>query len=482
MRSPAMLSVTMLLAACANPGMFYGHGDGGADANVRSSDAGADASARVDSGSDAFTVVDAFVPGSDAFVGIDAFSPGVDAFVPGVDAWVQPVDAAVVSDAGHDAGHDAGAVTPGPGSYLYTRTPVGGMHEAVVVAFHPDGSYALVLERDTNVRVYDWAARTAVAFDVRVGGRALTLTDVSFDPAGGSAQIVGYETVSGANTGVMIRFDDATWRSAHAATAFTRSALTRAGERFTGIERPAAGEGPVGDGRPVVLSASGTSPYIARLRDLDVSADAFGSFLQARPTSAGCDDLAFADNELGTWGIVLACGVNGSDNPYYTEIGGVGEWRPGPAGVLGNNSRAASHGSGDYALVVSWSGRDLDRFQAGSWHPAATTPGWAAIGVWDVSFSPDGARALIVGRASGSPLVGTVLEYRHDLYTTGAITNVSIPGFASAPYIADSNYNLNDSAFRPGCDGGLVVGGETSFSTALGMIVEFQIEGGRACR
>ncbi len=479
MRLPLFLALALsVLPSCANPGLSFGHGD----AHV--SDGGADARADLDGGRDAFVApgVDAYVPGVDAYVppGVDAYAPGVDAYVaPGVDAYVPPVDAWVAPD----AGHDAGPITPGPGSYLYTRSAIGGMHEAVVVAFHPDGSYALVLERDTTVRVYDWATRTAAPFDIRVGGRALTLTDVSFDPSGTGAQIVGYETVSGANTGVIIRFVDATWRASHDATAFTRSTLTRSGERFSAIERPGPGDGPVGDGRPVVLSASGTSPYIAHLRDYDVAADAFGTFIQNRATSAGCDDLAFADNEFGTWGIVLACGVNGSDNPYYTEVGGVGEWRNGPAGVLGNNSRAASHGSGDYALVVSWSGRALDRFQAGAWQDAASVPGWSAIGVWDVSFSPDGARALIVGRTSGgaSP-VGTVLEYRHDLYSAAAITNVSIPAFDAAPYNADGNYNLNDSAFRPGCDGGLVVGGETSFSGSVGMIVEFQIEGGRACR
>jgi len=466
------------MPACANPGASYGHDGRAADLDAGPNDVGADAPR----GMDAFTVPnDAYVaPGTDAFVpGVDAFTVPNDAYVaPGTDAFVAPPDAFRAAD----AGHDAGAVTPGPGSYLYSRTPIGGMHEGVVVAFHPDGSYALVLERDTTVRVYDWATKATTPIDVRVGGRALTLTDVSFDPSGSSATIVGYETVSMVSTGVIIRFSDATWRATPGATAFTRSAITRAGERFTAIERPAVGEGPVGDGRPVVLSATPAVPSIARLRDLDVAADAFGSFVQAHNTSAGCDDLAFADNDFGTWGIVLACGSGGSDNPYYTEVAGVGEWRNGPTAVLGNSSRAATHGSGDYALVVSWSGRDLDRFQAGMWRGASTVPGWPAIGVWDVSFSPDGARALIVGRVSGSPMVGTVLEYRHDLYSNAAITNVSIPGFGTAPYNADSNYNLNDSAFRPGCDGGLIVGGESGFSGSVGMVVEFAIEGGRACR
>ncbi len=481
MRVPLLVLWLAAVPACANPGLPYGHRDGGSDAGVARADGGGGPDAGADAGLDGGGGRDGG-PGTDAAAPLDA----------GSDAAMLPdtgVDAAALPDAGMDAamlpdaGRDAGPVTPGPGSYLYSRTPIGGMHEAVAVAFHPDGSYALVLERDTSVRVYDWAARTAVAFDLRVGGRVLTLTDVSFAPAGGSAYVVGYETVSGANTGVVIRFDDATWRATPTIAAFTRTAITRAGERFTGIERPSAGDGPVGDGRPVLLSASGTSSYIARLRDIDPATDTLGAFVTAQPTSAGCDDLAFVDNEFGTWGIVLACGANGADAPYYTEVGGTPEWRPGPAATLGNASRAASHGSGDYALVVSWSGRDLDRFQAGAWHGASTVPGWPAIGVWDVSFSPDGARALVVGRASGgASLVGTVLEYRHDLYTTAAITNVSIPAFAVAPYLGTSNTNLNDSAFRPGCDGGLVVGGETGFSGSTGMIVEFQIEGARACR
>ncbi len=492
------------VVGCATPGQPFGRG--GTDAS-RTDAASVDAGVRPDV--NVGPSVDAWAPGSDAWSSPVDAAPSPDAWtMPGMDAapsdaWIAPSDAWIAPndawiapvDVGTDAGRDAGPRTPGPGSYLYTRTPIGGMHEAVVVAFHPDGSYALVLERDTNVRVYDWSARTAAPIDLRVGGRALVLTDVSFDPGGGGAHLVGYERVSGADTGVVIRFDDATWRAAHDASAFTRTALTRSGERFVAIQRPPAGDGPEGDGRPVVLSQSGTSPYLARLRDLDPDADAFGAFIQTRNTSAGCDDLAFADNEFGTWGIVLVCGTNGADAPYYTEIGGVGQWRPGPAATLGNASRADTHGGGDYALGVSWSGRDLDRFQQGAWLPSASAPGWATIGVsasapgwatigvWDVSFSPDGVRALVVGRASGgASLVGSVLEYRHDLYATAQITNVSIPGFASAPYLGTSNTNLNDSAFRPGCEGGLIVGGETSAFASTGMIVEFQIEGGIACR
>jgi hypothetical protein len=45
---------------------------------------------------------------------------------------------------------------------------------------------------------------------------------------------------------------------------------------------------------------------------------------------------------------------------------------------------------------------------------------------------------------------------------------------------ATSSTYLNDSAFRPGCDGGLVVGGTTSAGT--GMVIEFQRTDGVRCR
>ena len=134
------------------------------------------------------------------------------------------------------------------------------------------------------------------------------------------------------------------------------------------------------------------------------------------------------------------------------------------------------------ALAVSWSGRSLCRFEDGAWAPYASRPRFSAQGIYDVSFSPDGRRALIVGRTGVSPLRGTVLEYRYDLYSSAEITDVSIPGFDAAPYLGDSNTYLSDSAFRPGCDGGLIVGGNTSWSGSTGLLIEFAIEGGTACR
>ncbi len=380
-------------------------------------------------------------------------------------------------DAGRDGGRDAGTVAPAP--YTYSRVAVGGLREAVAVSFHPTGSYAVVLERSDGLHIYDWASATATRVDVRVGGRAVYLDAIEWSLDGSVAWIVGYERVGTTDTGVVIALDDARWRAGDGAAALSRLAATASGERFSGIARPRAPSGgPAGDGRPVVLSQSGTSPYVARLRELDPATGAFAGLFVARATSAGCDDVAFANNEFGGWGLVLACGTNGAEVLFYTSIAGVGEWRLG-AGSLGNVSRLASPPSAAYALIVNWSSRYLHRFEAGALRPTGTSPG-LATGIFDVSFSSDGRLALVTGRAQGSPLRGTVFEYRHDLWSAAEITDVSIEGFSGAPYLATSSTYLNDSAFRPGCDGGLVVGGQVSPST--GLLIEFSRAGGRACR
>ncbi|MFK7989077.1 MAG: hypothetical protein AB8I08_23870 [Sandaracinaceae bacterium] len=455
---------------CSPIGQCEGGSDGGArDAGALDAapprDAGRDAG-RIDGGPADAGPEDAGPPDG----GLDA---GSDA---GRDGGLFDAGA---SDAGSDAGgSDAGPSGPvGPGTYLYRRLPIGGLNQVEAIAFHPDGSYALVVERNNEVQVVDWGGETATQIDLRAAGRAVVWRDVLFSTDGSHAFLVGYETA--VETGVIVRFDDTTWRSAGDATAFTRVAETRAGERFTGIALPHASGGPAGDGRPVVLSSSGSSPgYIARLRELDPATDTFSGLVVAQATAAGCDDLAFVDNEFGGWGIVVVCGSGFADTKYYTEIGGVGEWRPAPAATLGNTARVDAHPSGEYALAIGWSGRRVHRHRSGTWGPTSGAPWFTTQGIWDVSFAPDGQRALVVGRTSVGR--GTVLEFRHDLYAMADITDVSVPAFDEAPYNADSNTYLYDSAFRPGCDGGLIGGG--NFSAGSGLLIEFSIEGGVACR
>jgi hypothetical protein len=60
-------------------------------------------------------------------------------------------------------------------------------------------------------------------------------------------------------------------------------------------------------------------------------------------------------------------------------------------------------------------------------------------------------------------------------------TDVSIPGFSGPPYDAATGVTLNDVAWRPGCDGGLIVGGEDTFSVQSGYVIRFSVDNGVAC-
>ena len=190
------------------------------------------------------------------------------------------------------------------------------------------------------------------------------------------------------------------------------------------------------------------------------------------------------NNEFGTWGILVTCGNGGADNHYYTEIGGIGEWRHDPGnGNTGNTSRIGAHHGGDYALMISWSGRRVYRFESGVINSSSDAPGFSTKGIWGVKFQQEGQRALIVGRTSVS--VGSILEFRHDSYDCPyptpegcGIHDVSIPEFTSGPYNATSNTYLLDAAFKPNCDGGLIGGGTNGGS---GLLIQFQIANARDC-
>ena len=96
------------------------------------------------------------------------------------------------------------------------------------------------------------------------------------------------------------------------------------------------------------------------------------------------------------------------------------------------------------------------------------------------------ALVMIVGRAGIAPARGTSIEYRHDLYdcvntdNDCDLTEVSIPNFDAPPWNADRNERLNEAAFRPGCDGGILVGGYSNFNGSNGLVARFQIVGGDA--
>jgi hypothetical protein len=381
--------------------------------------------------------------------------------------------------------------TPAPGTYRYARLPIGGVKALRKVEFHHDGSYAVVLEERNRLHLVDWASREARVLDFTPTQGAYVWEDLRFDPSGDFALLVGWhEITSGGNTtkaGLIVRLDDLAARTGGDATDALEVYPSH------GIADPIqALRYPRGGGLPVVLARRNErSPYWAILRDFDPQTGFAGDLAALTTTDAGCDDFDFVNNEFGDPGMLVVCGSNGADTHYYTEVGGVGEWRANPGNNnLGNTSSVAAYPTGDYALVLSWSGRSVYRFEGGALNGYSDAPRFSSRAIHSVKFQQEGQRALIVGGAyfGANEQIGIVVEYRHDLYRCPSpgsnceLTYAHITGFNAPPYNATSNTTLRDSAFRPGCDGGLVVSGFTDFQNNVGQIIEFQIEGARPCR
>lgn len=454
----------------------------------------ADASAAVADGAvqvqpDAALPRDAAVP-PDAAVGADAAGAAdagrLDAASP-ADASSQP-DAQMPMDASSSAPDaaglpDAGVLVPEQrGSYLYNRLAIGGLDEAYAVAFHPDGTYAVILEYSDVVHVYDLASGTTTRFDLAPGSDTFYWEDIAFDPRGQLALLVGSHVVGTTRTGVVWRFNDSAWRAGlPQASIFTAVPGVPTATVVQAVRYPQNADPPA----LLFRTTNGNNNTMA-LRRFDDSNDTF-QFLGAQATGAGCQDIAFVKNAFGETGILVACGINGYDGLYYTEVGGFAEWRLDLGNnSLGNTSRLAAHPSGDYALAICWSCDAIYRFEGELMNPALEAPRFSTRRLWGAAFQTNGQRAIIFGQymnISGSAPFGVVFEYRHDLYRCPSpqafcdLTEVSIANFDAPPFSATNGTRLNDAAWKPGCAGGLIVGG----NGALGLVITFQVEGQPSC-
>jgi hypothetical protein len=394
-------------------------------------------------------------------------------------------DAEVPDAAVPDAAVPDAALPPGPpptpprGVYVYDRLPIGGLSEVAVVAFHPDASYALLLERTNVLHVLDWSTGLTTRFDLQPRGADLYWEDLAFDPDGTQAYLVGTRRVRNpaSTDGVVYRFDDALFRGGDPAP--VAETAVAAGNELGAIAWPHAAEG-----RPVVLGRAGPQYQSAVLRELDPVTGLFDGLVTTEFAGAGCQDVVFAEDEFGGQGLLVACGINGGQMLFYATIGGVGEWRRGPGGgQTGNVSRMAAYPGGRYALVIGWSGRRVMRWEQAVMTTGANAPWLQTHDIFGVDFQEDGQRALISGGTRGNPRGAIVVEYRHDLYDCPApfndcdFTDVSIPNIAAPPFAAPDNFRINDAAFRPRCDGGLVVGGRTDFNGSTGQVITFQVQG-----
>jgi hypothetical protein len=304
---------------------------------------------------------------------------------------------------------------------------------------------------------------------------------------------VGYAFDGVDSRGVIYRWDDTVWRNtADPALAWQELVGLAFREVYESVQFTVteASEGGEPSAEVMVLSRRGRSPYNMWLDALDTSTGGM-TLLANSSTSIGCQDIAPVRNEFGNQGFVIVCGLNGYDGFYYTEVGGVWELREDLGNnSLGNSSALVSRPQEDYALAISWSSDRVHRFQDGLMGSNADAPWFRTRRLVSGAFDSAGFRALIIGEyqsISGSEFAG-VFEYRHDEYSCPepltancGITEVSIPNFGGAPFVATSGTSLNAIAWRPDCDGGYIVGGKSDFRTNTGLVVEFQLEGGSDC-
>ncbi len=369
----------------------------------------------------------------------------------------------------------------GPGSYAYDRLELGGIGPLESISFHPSGDYFVAVDRYRYVRVYDVETTSLTTFELTSTDGTPYSTEVEFAPDGSYALITGYIALSGGGTRATLRrFDHARWMAGDPDVIEQIDDVPTRGMYESVSYR---GDGPV----PLLVARSERSPYTMHLDAWDDDARS-SAFVVATATSAGCQDIAYATNEFGGPGYLVVCGVNGYDAWYYTRVGGVWELRSdlGNNG-LGNTSHVEANPTSDYALAISWSADAVYRFSAGLMQSRADFD-FSRRRLWNLAFDRSGARALIVGQYQSTTdgVFGSAFEFRHDerdcpvpLSADCDLTEVAIPNFGSAPFNADNGTVMSDVAWRPGCDGGVIVTADTF--PDRGMFITFEREGGVPC-
>ena len=305
-----------------------------------------------------------------------------------------------------------------PRAAAIARLEVAGAEYAWSVAFSADGRYALVLDRVDGVRIFDTARSDTRRFVLETSSRdPIYWQDVAFSPEGDQALLVGTRIGDATASEVWV-FDAAAYRADDTAPDAAFTQLSGAASREFAEAVTFAGPRH-GDGRPLILSRSDRFPYTRWLDALDLESGTT-ELLVASATSAGCQDIAYVENEFGNAGYLIVCGVNGYDGLYWTEVGGAFELRTDlGANSLGNTSRIVPRPQGDYALVIQNSSDRVHRFEAGQMNASSEAPWFRTRRLWAGAFDPDGRRALLTGKyqsVSGAEFEG-VFEARDGAYS-----------------------------------------------------------------
>jgi hypothetical protein len=357
------------------------------------------------------------------------------------------------------AGGSAGGGPVDMGFYTYKAVPTYNIVNPPAAAWHPSGGYALVL---ANVdKLYRFDPSDDSLTEVGSAGAAVSLRDVVFTPDGSRAIVLASSTKSGVTQARLFAWDAATASLAEMPT-----------EQLDGYTYQALAFSPDGTEARLLASKPNAGSYLAYVWPFDPMTGRDVTKVKATATSAECQDLAFATDGFGAPAVAVVCGGNGVDLFYIDKGGGIQKYPS--AGSAGNVSRIAARPQGDYALAIGWSGQKVYRFQQGGWDTSFGSP--KLPGIFDVAFSTNGERALLFGSK------GSIYEFRHDLLAQSEIGDVSIGGFSAPPYNATPNAHVNGVAWRPGCDGGILVAGESSFSAKMGIVIRFAADNGAPCQ
>jgi len=312
---------------------------------------------------------------------------------------------------------------PGPvaiGVYSYERIQSYDVVNPKAAAWHPSGTYALVLNSTDNVFHYDATSKSLTT--VGNVGTSVSWRAATFTPDGAKAVLLGNTSTEGR---VYI------WDHA------TQAVSEMSSQRFDGGTYEAIAYSPDGSEARLLGSRKLTgSGYNALLWPFDATNGRNTASVKATATTAGCEDIAWATDEFDNPAIAVVCGVNGG---ALLHLNGGGVWVT-HSGNTGNTSGIGGRPQGDYALAMGWTTNisPVRVFKQGQWTTANVSISYPR----HVAFSTDGRRAIILGANTA----GRVWEYRHELLSTSEFTDVSIPKFTSPPYNADSNARLHDAA------------------------------------
>ncbi|APR84820.1 Hypothetical protein A7982_10169 [Minicystis rosea] len=346
----------------------------------------------------------------------------------------------------------------GIGLYTYNAVPASGLLNPPSAAWHPDGSHALVLNYSDTVHRYDPVTKSLT--QVASVGASVIWRAIAFTPDGDKAVLLG-------NVASPVEGRIYLWDGANA----TLTQMTT--ETFAGGSYESIAWSPDGSKARLLAQKPNSGTYLAYLWAFDPNTGR--SDVKAKATSAGCQDLAWATDGFDMPAVPVTCGLNGVTLFYLDTSGNFVDY----TNNAGNTSRISARPQGDYALAIGWSGQRVYRYQQGGWSTAFGNPTFP--GIFQVGFSTDGNRALILGGYGGNPAVARAYEFRHDLFSQTAITDVSIPNFSLPPYNASSQSSLNDVAWRPGCDGGIIVGGANTVTSKQAFVIRFSVDNGVAC-